>query len=372
MFSRNRKPIRIKSSEQVSFAVGTVAVKSNPLPFGVYDIWCDAACYVLVRAYRNGDGSLATIPDATVNNGYFLSAGRVVSIKIQEGDIVGVIATAPGNFKLIKTGDFPRFGDTIRSGKKYDAATLALFARMPVQPDYIRRDLVNDRMRSGKEKPWWQRLSGVYVHAAHEGQAGRLNWKGPIYDCLPVNNPAFTVDRGYMGNGSSSYLDTQFNPATAGDPFFTQDSACLGIRSNTENVGTGSLAGFYDTTLQRGTTINPRIDNTNSVASFRVNTGSAGANTPNGAVPSSVGMFVANRTSSAGVSGYRNGVKLVAGTQQPSVPLANGNLRFGSINNGSYRACQFSMSYFGGGLTDAEVQDIHDWFEVYRLAVGIP
>ncbi|WP_425962647.1 hypothetical protein [Rhizobium nepotum] len=257
-------------------------------------------------------------------------------------------------------------------GLIYDPTAITLFTRMSVQPDYVRKDLINDRIRVAKEKAWWSRLPGLYCHAAHDGQAGRLNWKGNIYECLPVNNPVFTVDRGYMGNGSSSYLDTQFNPATASDPYFTQDSACLGIRSNTENVGTGSLAGFYDTALQRGTTINPRIDNTNSVASFRVNTGSAGANTPNGAVPSSIGMFVANRTSSAGVSGYRNGVKLVTGTQQPSTPLVNGNLRFGSINNTSYRACQFSMGYFGGGLTDAEVQDVHDWFEVYRLAVGVP
>ena len=254
----------------------------------------------------------------------------------------------------------------------YDPLADTLFGRMTFRPDYIRRDLIDDRMRAGKEKPFWSRCPGAYVHAAHDTQAGRLNWLDIKYDCLPVNNPTFTTDRGFMGNGSSSYLDTQFNPATAGDARITQDSMCLGIRSNTENVGTGSLAGFYDTTLQRGTTINPRIDATNSVASFRVNAGSAGANTPNGAVPSSVGMFVANRTSSAGVSGYRNGVKLVAGTQQPSTPLANGNLRFGSIHDTSYRACQFSMGIFGGGMTDADVQDIHEWFEVYRLAVGIP
>lgn len=257
-------------------------------------------------------------------------------------------------------------------GKNYDPVTAALFALMSVQPDYIRRDLINDRIRSGKEKSWWPKWPGLYVHAAHDPQAGRLNWKGDIYHCLPVNNPVFTADRGFMGNGSSSYLDTQFNPATAGDARITQDSACLGIRSNTENVGTGSLAGYYDTTLQRGTTINPRIDATNSVASFRANAGSTGANTPNGAVPSSVGLFIANRTSPAGVSGYRNGVKLVAGTQQPSTPLANGNIRFGSIHNGSFRACQFSMGFFGGGITDAEAQDNYEWFEVYRQAVGIP
>lgn len=263
-------------------------------------------------------------------------------------------------------------GRGLRGGSAFDPLATSLFSHMSVQPDYVRKDLINDRFRAGKVKSFWPKLDALWVHAAHDPQAGRLNWLGDIYNCIPVNNPVFTADRGYMGDGSSSYLDTQFNPSMAVSPKYTQDSGSVGIRSNTENVGTGSLAGFYDTVLQRGTTINPRIDNTNSVASYRLNAGSTGANTPNGAAPSSIGMFIANRTSPAGVSGFRNGVKLVAGTQQPSTLPANGIIRLGSIHASSFRACQFSMGLIAGGLTDQEVQDIFDWFEPYRIAVGVP
>lgn len=253
----------------------------------------------------------------------------------------------------------------------YDPLAAALFARMTVDPSLDRKTLVNDRIVAGKLKSFWAKLDALWVHAAHDAQAGRLNWLTGSYDCVPINNPSFTVDRGYMGDGSSSYLDTGFNPLTALLPKYTKNSGSIGIRSNTENVGTGSLAGFYDTVLQRGTTINPRIDNTNSVASFRLNADSIGANSPNGAVPSSVGMFVASRISSAGLSGYRNGIALVVGTTQPSTIPANGNMRFGSINATSFRACQFSMGFIAGGLTDKEAQDVFDWFEPYRAAVGI-
>ena len=255
-------------------------------------------------------------------------------------------------------------------GPKYDPLAVALFARMSGQPDYIRKDLISDRYKSGKEKTWWPGLVGLVITAAHDQQAGRLNWKGNIYDCLPVNNPAFIMDRGFAPNGSSSYLNTQFNPLIAGDARFTQDSACLGFRFNTENISPSSFAGFFDSALQRGSTLNPRIDGTGK-ASFRVNSATA-AETPVSAIPSSIGMFLANRTSSAGSSGYRNGVSVVVGSQQPSTPLANGALRFGSTFDSSFRGGQFSLGLYGRGLTAAEAQDIHEWFEVYRLAVGIP
>ncbi len=270
-----------------------------------------------------------------------------------------------------------RFRNALRTGilvppNLYDQDAQAFLARITALPVKARQDLINERFVEGKKKSFWAKLDALWVHAAHDPQAGHLNWLGDIYNCIPVNNPVFTADRGYVGDGSSSYLNTQFNPSMAVSPKYTQDSGSVGIRSNTENVGTGSLAGFYDTVLQRGTTINPRIDNTNSVASYRLNAGSTGANTPNGAAPSSIGMFIANRTSPAGVSGFRNGVKLVAGTQQPSTLPANGSIRLGSVHASSYRACQFSMAFIGAGLTDQEVIDIYNWFEPYRIAVGVP
>lgn len=257
-------------------------------------------------------------------------------------------------------------------GKKYDPAAAALFARMTVQPDQARKTLINDRIVAGKLKSFWAKLDALWVHAAHDAQAGRLNWLTGTYDCVPINNPSFTTDRGYMGDGAGSYLDTGFNPTTAVSPKYAQNSGSLGIRSNTANVGTGSLAGFYDTANNRGSTINPRIDNTNSVASYRLNTGITGLNSPN-SLPinsDSIGMYVANRIGAADLRGYKNGTLLASGVQASTV-LANGNIRLGSINATSFRACQFSMGFIAGGLTDQEVQDVFDWFEPYRTALGI-
>lgn len=255
--------------------------------------------------------------------------------------------------------------------KFVNAEAAALISRFSVVPDDTRKSLIDDRFTAGKKLSFWSKLDALWVHAAHAPEAARLNWLGPIYDCLPINNPAFTADRGYMGNGSSSYLDTQFNPATAVGAKYSKDSGALGIRSNTDNVGTGSLAGFYDTAAAKGTTINPRTTAIDNQAAFRINQGSSVALSPGASSPSAIGMFVANRVVSGGnIRGHRNGVQ-IASVTEPSLAPANGNFRLGSINGSSFRACQFSMGFISGGLTNQEVLDLFNWFEPYRAALGI-
>lgn len=247
----------------------------------------------------------------------------------------------------------------------------ALVARFATEPDDARKALIDSQWTALKASSFLAKLDALWVHAAHGPEAARLNWLGDFYNCLPINNPTFTVDRGYMGNGSSSYLDTQFDPVTAASPKFQRNSGSLGIRSNTENTGVGSLAGFYNTPTNRGTTINPRVSSMTSFATYRVTCDTNAVQTPNNSVMSSVGLFVANRVDPNGVRGYREGSLLVSGTQQPSFDAPSGNFRLGSINDSSFRACQFSMGFIGGGMTDQEVIDIYNWFEPYRIAVGV-
>lgn len=249
-------------------------------------------------------------------------------------------------------------------GVKYDPDALTYFSRMDVQPDKARKQLVSDMFAAGKVKSFWAKLDALWIHAAHDAQAARLNWISSNYDCLTVNSPAFTVDRGYMGDGIASYINTQFNPATAVGAHFVLASASLGIRSNTNNAGAGSLAGFYDSS--NGTTINPRDASDRSAG--RIN-GTSIAQTSEGYITSSVGMYVTNVVPGSQKI-FKDGVA-IASVAPVQTTLASGALRLGSISASSFRACQFSMGFIGSGLTDQEAQDIYDWFEPYRIAVGL-
>ena len=54
----------------------------------------------------------------------------------------------------------------------------------------------------------------LYNRAAHDAQAALLNWAKNAHDSTTVNSPTFTTDRGYKSNGTTSYLNWNFNPAT--------------------------------------------------------------------------------------------------------------------------------------------------------------
>lgn len=240
---------------------------------------------------------------------------------------------------------------------------------MAVQPDADRKKLISQMFVSGMSSPWWYKLDALWVHAAHEAQAGRLNWLGDNYNCIPVNNPVFMADRGYTFDGSSNYLDTQFNPASAVSPKYTRDSGSLGVRMNTDGVGT-SIMGLYDVPNNIGTSLNPKVNNTEKRAEYRVNQGSVSLSPDVNTAPTSIGMHVANRTSSTDVRGYRNG-NMHAQATHASLPIASGRIRIGSATTVGYRAGQVSMSFIGGGLTNKDVKDIFDWFEPCRTALGV-
>ena len=50
------------------------------------------------------------------------------------------------------------------------------------------------------------------VQAAHSSQAALLNWVSTSYPSSTVNSPTFTTDRGYAGDGVSSYVASGYVP----------------------------------------------------------------------------------------------------------------------------------------------------------------
>jgi hypothetical protein len=88
---------------------------------------------------------------------------------------------------------------------------------MTVRPQGNRAFLISDTIRRLKAADIWAKIDVRWTLAAHDAQAARLNWKAPASFALTeVNSPTFTANRGYAGNGSTSYLNTGWNPSTNG------------------------------------------------------------------------------------------------------------------------------------------------------------
>ncbi|MDX5332099.1 MAG: hypothetical protein LPK04_12970 [Caulobacteraceae bacterium] len=100
-------------------------------------------------------------------------------------------------------------GVAVRGMRALSPDTEAVIAAMTSPPSAARSALMDNLIAALKACGAWGRFDGFFVLAAHEGQAGRVNWAAPEGPGLtPVNSPAFHVDSGYEGDGVTSYLDT--------------------------------------------------------------------------------------------------------------------------------------------------------------------
>ncbi|MCV7226048.1 hypothetical protein [Mycolicibacterium komossense] len=91
----------------------------------------------------------------------------------------------------------------------YTDEAVSIFDRMEVRPDFDRRKAIDRLIRDYKGYGIWDRLDVFCPLAAHRQQAALLNWlpdKIEETNLRAYNSPLFIPDRGFKGNGTSSYL----------------------------------------------------------------------------------------------------------------------------------------------------------------------
>lgn len=64
----------------------------------------------------------------------------------------------------------------------------------------------------------WNKLDVLYIFANDGGSNfSTLNWKSPLnFQATLINTPTFTTNQGFTGNGTSSYINTNFIPLVNG------------------------------------------------------------------------------------------------------------------------------------------------------------
>jgi len=125
----------------------------------------------------------------------------------------------------------------------------------------------NTLLTSMKADGVWAKLDVFYVFAQDGGaDFGTLNWKNPnANQSTLVNAPTFVSNGGLMGNGTSSYIDTNFNPATQGVQY-TQNNASRYFFTHAIS-GTGRFDGIITSginTIVRGASTAQRINSSSN------------------------------------------------------------------------------------------------------------
>lgn len=251
-----------------------------------------------------------------------------------------------------------------------EAATLV--AAMSSAPDDTRKGVIDTCIGAIKTAGVWTKLDCLWILAAHDSQAALLDWKN-LSDATAVNSPTFTTDRGFTGDGSTSYINTNFTPSTDGVNY-TQNSACMGayLNAGTDTAVSGpNSIGFSSNSNTRQSRIEPWRSATGG-ATVRVRMNDAAATTV-GTIATRFGLTASNRSASNAVQVYRNGSSI--GTSAvTSAALGTidayilGFNDAGLLNGQNDNRC--AAAFVGGSLTSTEHADLFTAIEAYLDAVG--
>lgn len=241
-------------------------------------------------------------------------------------------------------------------GPKGDPAANAYIAAMSVAPDATRRGHINTLFASLRSSGVLSKLSHLYLLAAHDAQAARLNAVNPGTNNLTAfNSPTFTVDRGYQGDGSTSYLESGYT-----FPAGQQNDAHIGLYSRTSAQDAGNPIGNLTSFL------NPR--NASDIAQHRLNgTGAANVASTDGS-----GHFTSSR--SGPLTGdnpfYRNASALLAAGAASVAPDASTMRICSRSSSVSFSSRSIAAAHFGTSLTAQNVTDLYNAVRTYLQAVG--
>jgi len=203
-----------------------------------------------------------------------------------------------------------------RRGTGFDFDAQALFNRMTTPPTVARKILINDFIVTLKNDGNWEELDVLVVLAAADSQAALLDFKN-LSDGALVNAPTFVADRGFTGDGATSYINSQFNPTTDAVKF-TQNDASAGCYLRTDNQTVAYSMGLVKITTAEGTGIIPRTGADQSINRLNSDTNHTIASA------NSLGLFSMNRTGAALFQDLKNGAD--AGTEvDTSQAFENGN-----------------------------------------------
>jgi hypothetical protein len=122
----------------------------------------------------------------------------------------------------------------------------------------------------------WAKLDTFAMFANDGGSNfGLIDWKRlALYTA--VNSPTFTTNQGFNGNGTSSYIDTNFNPATSGTNYVLNDASryYMQFSGTGTTVFDGVMTGNLTNTIRGGTSTSQQFINGAVLsASFTFNNG---------------------------------------------------------------------------------------------------
>lgn len=152
----------------------------------------------------------------------------------------------------------------------------------------------------------------LWIHGLNNDVAARTSFVNPSSTIITaVNSPTFTANQGYQGNGSTSYLNTNYNPSTQGVKYTLSNASGFAYIGNNVietrvafgSLGSGAVSAF----------LYPQYSNL--IPIYAANDGG----TDNYGTGNSLGLSSVIRTSSTSLRLYKNGALNASATKNSTV-----------------------------------------------------
>lgn len=219
----------------------------------------------------------------------------------------------------------------------------------------------------------WSLFDGLYIFATNTTTTANLNLVSTSFGLTTNGSCTFTANTGYTGDGLTCYLDTGFNPTSAGGNF-SQNSAMHGVyvlTNSTTSPATEQDDIGADNAL---TTFNYLIVLFTDGNSYgEINDGGSPNN--QATVGNTDGLWIVSVTSSTAVGFYRNGSLLVSnnastnGVPDETYTILARHRASGSIAN--YSPHQISAAWVGGGASSTQAGQIASRINAFMTTLGI-
>lgn len=214
----------------------------------------------------------------------------------------------------------------------------------------------------------WAKLDRLWVFGAENTQSALIDLKA-LDQAAEVNSPTFTANKGYAGNGFTSYINTTFNAATQGVNY-TLNSANVSIWCNgnfrppATVAQTGVLSGSSLMDLLSYTAVFGPVG-----LGFRMNGGGAALTSS-----ADAGVFTAQRTGTTAIEGFIDGTSAGTGAAGSVAVVSLPFFVCGRNDDGGLAiptSDSIAAASYGGGLTSTQMANYYSRLQSYSVTAGV-
>lgn len=211
----------------------------------------------------------------------------------------------------------------------------------------------------------WAKMSAIYPMVGGTATTHKFNLKNPL-----DTNAAFRLlfsggwthsSNGALPNGTNTFANTFFNPSANASQNSHHLSYYSRTNSNLTEVEIGSANATQGSILEIRTT---------NITYFRIN---SGLTYITAADTDSRAFYIANRTASNVINGWRNSIKIANGTNVSGVMTVQNYYVGASNNNGAtafYSRKECAFVTIGSGLTDGEAAALYTSIQIMQTTLS--